>query len=199
MNDRYGLTRENLLAALPSALSQDPSALALAQAIAGLLVERATENRRLTLYAAIDQLEEPLLDLLAQDFGVSWWDPDYSLEEKRRLLKDSWRVHRTLGTKYAVETAISAIYPETKVQEWFEYGGQPYCFKLLIDSTFERIDPAKHKRVLERTAFYKNLRSHLDSIEYTAIPKGEWTAGCLIGAAGLSGTLTMEVPIYGLE
>lgn len=195
----HSLTEENLLAALPVALRQDPSFLALAQAIARLLAQRTVENQRLTIYAAIDQLEEPLLDLLAQDFGVSWWDADYSLEEKRQTLKDSWRVHRTLGTKYAVETALSAIYPETRVQEWFEYGGQPYHFKLLIDSTFEHIDPMKHQRVLERTEFYKNLRSHLDAIEYTAIPKGECAAQCLIAATGIGGKLTMEVPIYGLE
>lgn len=139
MND-HGLTQENLLATLPVALRQDPSAAALAQAIAQLLAQRLEEIGRLLLYPAIDQLDEGLLDILAQDFKVDWWDPDYSLEEKRRTLKDSWRVHRMLGTKAAVETAISAIYPDTKVQEWWEYDGQPYHFKLLIDSTFERID-----------------------------------------------------------
>lgn len=197
--NKYGLTKENLVSTLPLALCQDPSALALAEAIAELLARRPSENQRLTIYAAIDQLEEPLLDLLAQTFKVDWWDPEYSVEEKRRTLKGSWKVHKKLGSKAAVETAISAIYPETKVREWFEYGGQPYHFKLQIDSTFERIDPAKHQRVLERAAFYKNLRSHLDSIEYTAIPKGECAACCLIAAAGIGGKLTMEVPIYGLE
>lgn len=72
------------------------------------------------------------------DFKVDWWDGDYSLEEKRRTLKDSWRVHRMLGTKAAVETAISAIYPNSAVKEWFEYGGRPYYFKLEINATGSR-------------------------------------------------------------
>ena len=101
--NKYGLTKENLVSALPFALRQDPSALVLAEAIAELLAQRPAENQRLTIYAAIDQLEAPLLNLLAQAFKVDWWDPDYSLEEKRRTLKDSWRVHWTLGTKAAVE------------------------------------------------------------------------------------------------
>ena len=81
---------------------------------------------------------DQLLDILANDFKVDWWDANYTLEEKRRTLKDSWNVHRRLGTKAAVVLAISAIYPDTQVSEWWEYGGKPYHFKLLIDATYGR-------------------------------------------------------------
>ena len=62
--------------------------------------------------------------------------------------------------------AISAIYPDTQVSEWWEYGGKPYHFKLLIDATYEDVDPVRHQRVIDRVAFYKNLRSVLDEVEY---------------------------------
>jgi len=86
--------------------------------------------------------------------------------EIERTLKDSWNVHRRLGTKAAVVLAISAIYPDTQVSEWWEYGGKPYHFKLLIDATYEDVDPDRHQRVIDRVAFYKNLRSVLDEVEY---------------------------------
>ncbi len=165
MNE-HGITKENLLAALPQVLQTDASTAALAQAAAGVLAERRSETDRLLLYPAIDTLEEPLLDILAQDFKVDWWDPNYTLEEKRRTLKDSWKVHRRLGTKAAVETAISAIYRDTQVAEWFEYGGEAYHFRLRVDVTYENVDPEKHRRVMERVNIYKNLRSVLDEIEY---------------------------------
>ena len=166
MNENYGLTPENLLRTLPDALRNDESMAALAESIAGVLADRPGEIRNLLIYSRIDQLPEDLLDILAHDFKVDWWDGDYSLEEKRRTLKDSWRVHRMLGTKAAVETAISAIYPDTQVSEWWEYGGKPYHFKLLIDATYEDVDPDRHQRVIDRVAFYKNLRSVLDEVEY---------------------------------
>ena len=165
MNKDHGLTPENLLRTLPEALQNDESMAALARSIASALSARSDEIQNLLIYSRIDQLPEALLDILAYDFKVDWWDGDYSLEEKRRTLKDSWRVHRMLGTKAAVETAISAIYPETRVSEWFEYDGEPYHFRLLIDSTYEKVDPLKHQRVLERVAYYKNLRSALDEVE----------------------------------
>ena len=167
----HGLTRENLVATLPPAM-------------ADLLARRPEEIEQLRIYPVIDRLDERLLDILAYDFKVDWWDADYSLEEKRRTLKDSWRVHKVLGTKAAVETALRAIYPKAQVQEWFEYGGEPYRFKLDINLTGELSDAARPWRVLERVNYYKSLRSHLDSIEFT-IDMG----AAILYAGGCAGTV----------
>ena len=195
--NKYGLTPENLLASLPLALRGDDSIGALAQAISSVLAGRIEEINHLRIYPAIDQLDEPLLDILAHDFKVDWWDADYTLEEKRRTLKDSWRVHKLMGTKAAVETAISAIYPNTKVLEWFEYGGEPYHFRLDINITDDFLQSARQRRVLERLNYYKNLRSHLDDLRYfmeasvgTAHASGE-VIGCL--AQGMAVIETPEV------
>jgi len=166
MNNAHGLTADNLLRALPTVLQGDAGMAALAAAIAEKLSARPDEIHRLMIYTRIDELPEELLDVLAVDFKVDWWDFDYTVEKKRQTLKDSWRVHRMLGTKAAVEAAISAIYPDTQVSEWFEYDGDPGHFKLLIDATYEDVDPARHQRVIDRVAFYKNLRSVLDEVEY---------------------------------
>ena len=168
----HGLTRENLLAALPMALRGDLSIAALADAAARELASRPEEIDRLRIYPDICRLDEELLDILAYDFKVDWWGADYSLEEKRRTLADSWRVHKMLGTRRAVETAIRAIYPKTEVKEWFEYeGGKPYHFKLYIDLTGEKWSEERPRRVLERVEFYKSLRSHLEEFQFTARPK----------------------------
>lgn len=162
----HGITVENLLRTLPEVLRNDTAMLALATGIAGKLAEAATETRLATIYANIDTLPEPVLDALATDFKVDWWSYDYSIAEKRQTLKDSWYVHRHLGTKKAVERAISAIYPGTEVSEWFEYDGEPYHFKLLIPVDQTELDPAKHGTVLSLAENYKNLRSVLEEIEY---------------------------------
>lgn len=166
MNSPYGITAANLLRTLPEILQKDDEMYALATGIAQLLSARLSEIGMVRIYTRINELPENLLDILAYDLKVDWWDADYTLKEKRKTLADSWRVHRMLGTKAAVETAISAIYPDTQVKEWFEYAGAPYHFKLLIDATFENVDPVRHQRVLDKVKYYKNLRSALDEIEY---------------------------------
>ena len=187
----HGLTAENLLAVFPVALQRDQPSAALADVTARLLARRPEEIERLRIYPAIDRLDEGLLDILAYDFKVDWWDANYSLEEKRRTLKDSWRVHKLLGTKAAVEMAISAIYPQTTVQEWFEYGGRPYHFKLQLDLTGTFWTEERPRRILERVNFYKSLRSHVDGLEYTRYPAQP--ARLHVGGAG--GILsTMGIP-----
>ena len=166
----HGLTRENMLAAFPVALREDTSIAALADAVAGVLAERREEIDRLRIYSAVDQLEEPLLDILAHDFKVDWWNPNYSLAEKRRTLKGSWQVHKTLGTKAAVVTAVAAVYPDAQVLEWFEYGGRPHYFKLLLGthpSTEEK------RQILSAVEMVKRKSQWLDKLVYqciTAVP-----------------------------
>lgn len=162
----HGLTAENFLLTLPPALAADENMRALAQAVAQVLARRPGEIEQTLIYPRISRLDGPLLDILARDFKVDWWDSDYSLEEKRRTLEGSWQVHKTLGTRAAVEQAISAIYPNTRVQEWFEYGGGPYRFRLEIDITHDTKNSEKQARALARLGYYKNLRSHMESLAY---------------------------------
>ena len=175
MNDsELGITRENLLLIVPPALTHDPAMMARAAADAEALTARLAEIDQVRVISNIDGLNEAVLDILARDFKVDWWDPEYSIEEKRRTLKGSWRVHKILGTKAAVETAIRAIYPLTTVEEWFEYGGEPYHFRLNIDITSDSGDRARQRRVLERLNFYKSLRSHNDGVRYFLVPEKSW-------------------------
>ena len=192
----HGITAETLLSTFPTALQASSSTAALAQGAARLLAQRPAEIDLLRLYAAIDRLPEPLLDLLACDFKVDWWDPDYSIEEKRRTLKNSWRVHRHMGTKAAVETAIQAIYPDSIVEEWWQYGGDPYHFRLRVDATEaqDAADAGKRRKVLARVDCYKSLRSHSDGVTYLMRPQ---PVHILAGGAAL-GSLRRETapPIH---
>lgn len=164
----HALTRENLVAALPPALQKDPSAVALAESMADQLARRPAEIDRLRIYPQTDRLDEPVLDTLAYDFKVDWWDGDYSLDEKRRTMQGNWKVHKLLGTRAAVETGLRAIYPQSWAEPWFAYeDGKPYHFRLHIDLSNEMLAEGKPASVLERVRYYQSLRDHLDEIRYT--------------------------------
>ena len=124
-----------------------------------------------------------------------WYDRSYTLEEKRKTIKDSFYVHRHRGTKAAVERAISAIYPNPKVLEWFEYGGDPYHFKLRITVDFAAINEAKHQQVLQKIICYKNLRSHLDSVIYYTETEPK---ACYVAAIPCATTMSYTVLMPGV-
>lgn len=196
--DDNTLTTMDLTELLPPALKNDPACFTLARVIAEQRGKTAERLGEAVIYARIDELPEGVLDILAYDLKVDWYDFDYPLDVKRATIKNAMQVHRRKGTKFAVETAISEIYPGTRVAEWFEYGGEPYYFKLLLDVTYESVDPAKHRKVLELMNYYKNLRSVLEQVEYVARPDGRATArvGTAAGSAHIK--MTAEVKVYGL-
>ena len=50
------------------------------------------------------------------------------------------------------------------------------------DATYEDVDPVRHQRVIDRVAFYKNLRSVLDEVEYYdagGLATGYFGAACI--------------------
>ena len=139
---------------LPPALKNDPDMMALAQTISAQLQTTAAEVRKNIIYARIDELDEATLDVLAYDLHVDWYDYSYPIEVKRRTIRDSIQVHRRLGTKYAVEKALGAVYPGTNK------------FRVVIGATEAGITAGRQAAVLDRVRFYKNLRSHLEAISY---------------------------------
>lgn len=151
----------------PPALKKDKSMLALGQLIAEELHVTAHETKKNVIYANIEELSETWLDVLAYDLHVDWYDYDYPVETKRKIIRNSIRVHQKLGTKYAVETVLQDVYRTAKVAEWFEYGGRPYTFKIMVNIGNEGLSEDTSREIVYKMQFYKNLRSHCDGIFYS--------------------------------
>lgn len=170
----HRLSSENFLSSLPEVLRQDSKMEALASSIAGVLDKRMGEIQRLSIYARMDDLPEDLLDILAYDFKIDWYDYNYPVETKRNLLKSCWSVHRRLGTKASVDAALSSVYPGSSTEEWFQYGGQPYHFRVICDITDDSI-PANWTDLVNVVRTYKRLSAKPDGISY------QTRVSCVIG------------------
>ena len=161
----HGYTEDNLLSQLPKVLADDPRMKALATAIAKALMTHLNELPEEEIYTRIDELPEAVLDVLAYDFKIDWYNYDYPVEAKRNLFKTNYYVHRHLGTVGAVKEAICSIYPRSDVVEWFSYDGEPYYFIVALESGYPVI-PVSNTDVLKAVYTYKSLRSHLEAIVY---------------------------------
>ena len=150
---------------LPQPLTHDPKMIALAKAAANELLEVSGAVEKVLIYSRIDELPEELVDILAYDMHVDWYDFSYPLAAKRDLLKSSVRVHKKMGTKYAIEKALSALYPESEVEEWFEYEGEPGHFHIVCDVTNSRIT-ASYSDIVRAVKLYKRLSAHMDEVVY---------------------------------
>lgn len=151
-----------LLEGFPPSLAKGEDKEKMAESTAPLLAQVVSETDKASIFTQIDTLPEWLLDILAADFNVDWYDYEGNIEEKRKTIRECMSIHRYKGTKYAVETALKSVYSKVEVNEWFEYGGEPFHFSVTInDSTNDR---DKRTRILEKIQYYKNLRSVLDNV-----------------------------------
>ena len=161
-NTIYGI---DLTRALPPTLKNDEDMLALARVIGAELQETGRLIRQNIIYPRIDELPENVLDILAYDLHVDWYDFDYPIEAKRGVIKDSVKVHKRLGTVYATLTALRSVYPNSEIEEWFDYGGEPFLFRVVIDVTRAKA-PAEYFQIKRAIDAYKRLTAHMESLIY---------------------------------
>ena len=153
------LSNIDLLSLQTAYMQQDPFVKALCKALEPYF-KMLDEDIRLTyIYGRIDELGEEVVDSLAWQFHVDFYDYTLSLEKKRELVKNSLRLHRIKGTPQAVIEAVKIIFDNIELQEWFQYDGEPYFFRLNVDIENEIITEENTKKVSKLINSYKNLRS----------------------------------------
>ena len=150
---------------LPQSLKKDPKIRALAAAVTEQLLSVSGDIEKVLIYSRFDELPEDLIDILAYDLHVDWYDYSFPLKAKRELVKNSVKVHKKMGTKYAVETALGGVYPQSEVEEWFQYNGNPHHFRVVCDVTENEIQ-ASYQAIVDAVKMYKRLSAHLDDATF---------------------------------
>jgi len=125
------LSNIDLLILQTKSMQNDPTTIGLCEALTPQLNMISNQIDSILIYSNIDELSHDVLDILAWQFRVDWYDSTLDIDIKRKLIKNSIKVHKSKGTVYAVEQVIQDMFGDGEVQEWFEYGGEPYHFKVI--------------------------------------------------------------------
>jgi len=178
---------------LPPSISGDPAVQAAGEAADGELARLASDARLCLIYSRIDELVEPALSLLAQQFSADFWDPDASLAAKRATVKKLLLWHRKKGTPWAVEDAAGTAAGTTaRVREWFEFSGEPGRFRLRLAVAGAGLSLDTQRKALAAALAMKNVRSHLDG---TAVElAGSVTVPLRVGAATVQNLKVRYIP-----
>ena len=129
-------------------------------------LQKITEaTKEALLLPRLGELSEAVIDLLAWQWHVDFYEPTLGIGVKRRLVRESIAMHRIKGTKAAVELALRMTRYTGDVIEWFEYGGKPYCFRVSgIRADSVRLDGLRS--LLRLIYAMKNERSWLENIDF---------------------------------
>lgn len=147
---------------VPHFILNDKNGYALAKAMeAGAQMANDIVEQGVRLIIDYDTMPEWRLDELAWETNCLY---DYSagIEEKREWIKSADPWYRTYGTKEAIARIAEIVLGDGKVEEWFEYGGEPFHFKIKTKAILTKENRIRFLQMLEKA---KNVRSRLQEIE----------------------------------
>lgn len=114
--------------------------------------------------AMVDMLPEHILDVLAVEMGIAWYEPDSDIDVKRNLIKSATNVHMIIGTKEAIQQVVHDYYGDSEVLDWFEYGGSPGHFKVnVLTEEMHIVVPERFVEVLRKI---KRQSAIMDGIDF---------------------------------
>jgi phage tail P2-like protein len=125
----------DLLSLQTNYMKQDRTTIAMCAALTPQLQQIAQETKLALLYSRIDTLPEMILDELAWQMKLDWYDTMADLEIKKQLVKTAPIIKACLGTPFAVEEVIKIYFGDGYTQEWYEYGGEPFMFKVITTNS----------------------------------------------------------------
>ena len=163
---------------MPENMASQLETQAFAYAV-GLQVEKLCINAdRVRIYAAVDDMPEHILDVLAVELRTPAYNQDFSIEVKRELVKETIPFYTKLGTPAAVNKMIHAVFGGGDMEEWFNYGGDPHHFRAVVNITEMEIKPGAIREFIRIISSVKRLSSWLDEIRFYLTPAKSWaTAG----------------------
>lgn len=157
------LQSSSLLDLLPENLRSDSTLSAAAKAIDQELQRITSSIHKLSYFDRFDTLTDEEVNELAWQFHVDFYDPTLPIEQRRELIKKSFAWHKRKGTASAVEELVTTIFGDGKVEEWYEYGGDPFYFRVITNNPTATNEQAE--KFLEALNSVKNIRSRLDAIQ----------------------------------
>lgn len=161
------LSKIDLKSLLPSSIADDETVRAICDSIAGKLQMIDEKSELVLLLPRLDYLPEVLIDELAWQYHVDFYDYSASIDKKRALVREAIAWHRKKGTPAAVEAVCAAVFSSAKVYENWQYGGNPYHFQVrmitegipaqsVIDNLYRAISESKNVRSwLDTLSFYR--------------------------------------------
>lgn len=117
---------------LPEALKKDPKMVALANATAAALLDASGIIDNVLIYSRFDELPEELVDILAYDLHVDWYDYNYPLEAKRDLVKNSVKVHKKWAQNMPLKQRWAACFQKVKWKSGSSMRENPDTFILCL-------------------------------------------------------------------
>lgn len=166
----------DLLSMVPPSIRYDEQVIAACSALETELQEITTLADSIEIINNLSTLDADILDHLAWAWHVDFYEDTLDLDTKRSLVKNAIQWHRKKGTTAVVQEYVSTILENAEVQEWFDYSGDPYHFRV-VKIGGEMLEADQYTRLKSVIDTVKNARSYLDGVSLSRTLTGTMYLG----------------------
>ena len=156
------LYNSNITDILPEVFSKKPEVQALGYAVNKAMQRLMGYCKNIGIYNSIDTLPERVLDLLAIEFNTQYYEDTLDIKIKRELIRNTFVWYTRTGTPAAVTEVVEAIFGNGEIEEWFQYGGEPYHFKVITYNVSATDEMLKQMEAIVSSV--QNVRSRLEEV-----------------------------------
>ena len=117
---------------MPSNLLKDSNTNAIAESLNNELGQVSQVTREALILPRLDELDEQVIDMLAWQYHVDFYELADDIDMKRKMVRESLLWHMKKGTKYAIIKALDILGIEAEYKNWYEFepAHEPYTFEI---------------------------------------------------------------------
>lgn len=160
------IDKTDMIRLMPAWMGDDEADRSLASSMDQLFSAIGKRVKTPRVWDQLEQMTDEELDETAWELGIDWYNSSWDRIQKIATIKVAGTVIKKRGTKWAVEQLVQAAFGYGKISEWFEYGGEPFYFKIVTSALLTQDGM---KTFLGMIGKVKNVRSHLEKIEILRI------------------------------
>lgn len=138
---------------------------AISYAISKGLKKLLNYTKAISLYGDISQVSDAVLDAMAAELRTQYYDASASRIVREGMVKQTLGWYMRGGTNATLSEYLTTLYGGGQIEEWFDYDGDPYYFKAVVNIAEDTVIPiGSTKEIIRKINGYKNVRSWLEAL-----------------------------------
>ena len=119
------------------------------------------------LCADLENVSDPVLNLMALELNTQYYDQTLPRKVREGLVAKAFLWHIRAGTPSVLTEYMKTVLSGGYIEEWMQYGGEPYHFKAYAQMSEEAVVPLGYgAEIRAQIDIYKNVRSWLEGLSF---------------------------------
>lgn len=166
-------------------LSLPPNFQTIENKAMGYAVDRQMKKlmqfmRKVSVWSDLDHVDPKYYDYLAASLRAPYYSSEYDDEMRLEILKKTLQIYMFSGTVLAEEELLKRIFTDAVFVPWYEYGGEPFHFKIATPTEPSEEMIRKFLTILQRVKAQRSILDGIDTKKYTINLKAYAALGAII-------------------